>query len=1210
MRQTALGFKTAPSTNDENKRPAEAEASKRKRAAEEQGVGALHPQAKPAPAAVAGPSEGSGAGAHQAVPADSSEDEAFEASTKPAKTAAELRAAPADSSDEDQTFETSTKPETAAELRTAPADSSDEDQAFEASKKSETAAELRAAPADSSDEDEALEVSKKVAKTTAEPRAASGPSEDDAWGAFGPPPQRAPDPWGRQPTVPQQVAQATPTRTPTGGGAKAVRGASSGKAAATSSIKKVASSGKKAATSSSKKGASPGKKAATSSAKKASTGKVKKSPKRAPVRTVPLRALPPTTQLSAELQGEAAAALVSSWQFVRCFAHVLEAPEGFLPPSLEQLDQCLCSTGELGVVSQLHVCLLKFILKKDSAALLDNETDDDEPAAAPAAPAAEEKPAGGGGRGKRGRPRGNGGVGGRSRRAQQVPRPNTGMHAWSARDLGAYVDEDTWPEVLRQLIVQWHLRVDEEDGPASRGAELAEPEPLLLGLAKRLREEEYAAVEAPLRCLALGHLCERALELLGSEISGAWEALEAARKAESNKDKAAKKVEREAQKGAKEALAEARRLSSEKWSAYCVAEEELDRASQAYHKCAITQVGVGEARAEMASAQQGRDAARESSRLAKEAVKLLQAGGGGAVDKGEESEAEEARKPTERLLSKQEARELAEVERKEAERTAAAAQLTMNRERWQEMVRLPPLGSDVNGALYWHLPRPPPPDNLEHCQPSSAPMVLVEHKEGGAWGRVSSVGALQEALAARALPQEATLRSRLADVASDEHDMDARASLRTPGGAASATPGGAAAHEWIGQRVRRVLKGVVYDGVVSGWRPARGDGKPAEWYLLYDDGDEEVIRQAEVEAALAEAAEAPLRALRRRVVELETALLGEVKKPKKAKGGKKGAVPCEDEAAGSERAQWLKRAEAAGGVAELRSLLLELEAAASSLIKEADKMDDKEEAPKGKEEAEWRGALEREREHDWPKRLRASVTTAQLSLRAAEAEWNLGAQGGVAAGAEVEVRADGPKDEGSAWRAARVVAVFGDGGFRVVWEESNGRYRTKDLAAVATRAGQHEHGKAWRFKALRVRRPTPTQQAPRQPAQQVAAGRAQRGRGRGGGPSARPQRSSAPPRGGSLREVESDSEESESEGSEASVASGSEDERAVEVGDVVQAVYNASGHTRTWLLARVTRTSRGGFEAALTERQYRREDRLQLTVRGEGKLWRWPDEDD
>lgn len=1009
---------------------------------------------------------------------------------------------------------------------------------------------IKRVPVDSSDDDDwagtPFEVPKKAAKKAAQaPDERKDSANVDGWAGFGPPPPRA-TPTGSPAARPVQPSP--PPRPP------AVR--------------------------------SPAKSKASSS------GKVRKSAKKLPPsRPATPPALPPITAISGVLEGEAASALVSSWQFVRCFAHVLQL-EGCLPPSLEQLEQGLRSQGEVGAVTQLHVCLLKLILSSEDNSLLDYESNEEEEEPTPAeipspdAPPADAPPADATAvKRKRGRPPGSGAHPAAAarqpaRRAQHVPRPNTGLHAWNAGDLKAYVDEDTWPEVLRQLIVQWHLRVDDKDGGAR--PDQAEPDAALLDLAERLREGEYSAVPPPLRAAALGQLCDWALELLSPHIVSACDQLEAVRKAESSQDRAAKKAEREARNGVKAALTAARNASTEAWSAYSLAEKELDRASQEYHKSAITQEGVAGAKMAMQEAQRARDEAREASKEAKDAIRRLQAGGA-ATSKGE-SEVDE-RKPTERLLSMQEAKAQAEARAAAAEAAARAAKVAAEREQWKEMVRLRPLGRDADGALYWQLPRPQPPDDLEYCQPQSAPVLLVE-TSNGRWGRVASARTLRRSLAARSLPAEARLRDRLSEVGADDQDADQEAGLLTPGGTK--------AHEWVGMRVRRVVQGEAFGAVVSGWRPARGDGRPAEWHLLYDDGDEEVVDEEDVRDSLEEAAEPELRALRRKMVELEAALLGGPKKSGKA--GKKAKVSDESDAA---RAAWAAGVDRATTVDEMRPLLEELYESTrrqGAAAGGADELGDG-----ASRDGEWAEAWQREVETDWHKRARASSTSAQLSLRADEAEWNLHTQGDLAAGTQLEVRSDGGKD-GSGWRTAHVVAVFGDGSFRVVWEESGGRYKTKDLAAALSKAGQKEQGTLWRFR--------PATRAPRSQPRAAAGGRRQK--------EARPQRSCTRQTRAALAEASADGE-SEEEGSEdeegesagsameGDSSAASEDERAVDVGDVIEAVHGASGSKRRWLSARVSRTMRGGaFKASFVERQFRNEEKLKLNEEGRNKLWRWP----
>ena len=56
-------------------------------------------------------------------------------------------------------------------------------------------------------------------------------------------------------------------------------------------------------------------------------------------------------------------------------------------------------------------------------------------------------------------------------------------------------------------------------------------------------------------------------------------------------------------------------------------------------------------------------------------------------------------------------------------------------------------------------------------------------------------------------------------------------------------------HEWIGMRVTRAIDGIDIDARVTKWTPAAGTD-PALWHVLHDDGDEEDLDEAEMQAAL------------------------------------------------------------------------------------------------------------------------------------------------------------------------------------------------------------------------------------------------------------------------------------------------------------------------------------------------------------------------
>jgi len=439
---------------------------------------------------------------------------------------------------------------------------------------------------------------------------------------------------------------------------------------------------------------------------------------------------------------------------------------------------------------------------------------------------------------------------------------------------------------------------------------------------------------------------------------------------------------------------------------------------------------------------------------------------------------------------------------------------------------------------------------------------------------------------------ESRLRERLAELAaSDDHSEEETANLQTPGMAAL-TPGGNAVHEWIGRRVRRVIQGAPFGGVVSGWRPSRGDGKPAEWYLLYDDGDEEVVEEDDVRAAFDEAADPVVRGLRRRLIKLEETLFGGTQVGKKC-AKRQSEDTTTDGDAGNERASYAAEVERVCHVDDFRALLLRLydEAGKQKDASDGTALEMEGRPPK---DPEWAQARRREVEFEWHKRVRASCTMAQLALRASEAQWNLHSQGGVGAGAHLEVRCQGTRDT-SAWRSCHVVAVFGDGSFRIVWEESGGRYGTRDVSPVLSRAGQKEQGVVWRFPpAARSSRARPV---PSNGLQPVDGEHSLRNK-------TRPQRASARPKQSYISETsdESGSDHGSTEEGE---------ERELDVDDTIEVMQrNRNGSSgsarRTWVLAKVTRTMRGGaFEVSLVGDQNQKLDKLKLNKTWEGKQWRW-----
>ncbi|EOD13906.1 hypothetical protein EMIHUDRAFT_243657 [Emiliania huxleyi CCMP1516] len=754
-----------------------------------------------------------------------------------------------------------------------------------------------------------------------------------------------------------------------------------------------------------------------------------------------LPSLPDTLPLASVLDAEATTALLVTWQFARCFCRRLQPDRALVTPTLEQLQDGLCSGGESGLVGELHIHLLRlFLEREDKTALIDDDSD------------------------------------GESTEVHRVPRPSTGVHAWLARDLAAYLDADRvgWPEVLRLVIAQWKLK-EESKGSAVHDKDWLDPS--LLELGRRLRVEEYSSIDATLKCQALGNLCERALEVLGSEIAEAWESLQQARRGEA---KAVRELQREQQRASKVALAAARQRAADLGGELCAAEEDFTHTERAYWAAAAVQhESMVELKEAMDAARAVRDAARDAIRLAKEEVRTLQAGGATAASGSDEGASRRGR----RISSKVEAAAQAEADR-----------VAVQRAEWADMTRLTPLGRDAEGSVYWLLPGPlPPVDDHQGGQPLG-PLLAVEH-QGGGWGQLASLSLLKLALEARDLPGEAKLRRRLAEVTLPEDADDDGSGGPTAGGGQAKlgrTDSWDASHDWVGLRVRRIVKGETFNAVVSAWRPARGDGKPARWRLRFDDGDEEEVDEEGVAEAIEEAAEASLRAMRRRLLAVEATLLSGSSGAGEARSGPLRAPTASNAASwAEERRSWLLEVETAVDVAQLRALLLRMYDAVQTPVSSA--------SDGGAADVEWSDAWHRELTQAWRRRVLASSTLAQLSLRFAEAQWNLHAQGGVVPGARLEVHCEASHakkaEEGSVWRLAHVVAVFVDGSFRALWDES-GRYQTRDFAAAPSRVGRKERGVVWRFleDALPAKRRSSSEEAK---SAEAAPPRVKRGRSAG-----------------------------------------------------------------------------------------------------------------
>ena len=188
---------------------------------------------------------------------------------------------------------------------------------------------------------------------------------------------------------------------------------------------------------------------ALAKAPKSPKGVAKKSPKKAaapkvaaPKAAAP--ALPEPLPVLATLPAAAKPALLVSMQMLRIFAHKLELAEDSW--SFERL--CTDLSGEAsaasaagGVLSELHVALLRTLLTEEEPLLKTREPffethlsphDDDTPEASRWRTVADGAP-----------------------RAPGLAIDYSATHNPKLKDAEALLDHLTWPEMLRQLVVQW-----------------------------------------------------------------------------------------------------------------------------------------------------------------------------------------------------------------------------------------------------------------------------------------------------------------------------------------------------------------------------------------------------------------------------------------------------------------------------------------------------------------------------------------------------------------------------------------------------------------------------------------------------------------------------------------------------------------------------------------------------------------------------------
>ena len=843
---------------------------------------------------------------------------------------------------------------------------------------------------------------------------------------------------------------------------------------------------------------------------KSPKGLTKKSPKKAaapkvaaPKAAAP--ALPEPLPVLATLPAAAKPALLVSMQMLRIFAHKLELEESSW--SFERL--CADLSGEAsaasaagGVLSELHVALLRALLTEEEPLLKTREPffethlsphDDDTPEASRWRTVADGAP-----------------------RAPGLAIDYSATHNPKLRDVEALLDHLTWPEVLRQLVVQWCEPCEYEK--RQRGPQMFDDD--LIRCAAGLREAEYAQLPVELKARALQALCERALNVFHADIDESGEELgqvAAQSKAETKEsEKAARAEESKAKEAAKAKGAELKAKCSEAWKLL----EEKDAAqklcAEALSKAVLSQKGVDAAKAASSKAKTALELARTTYQQSKA---RRDSGGGDAAAEARVAAAAAAvvadiSAGTSRQREVKAAREEEKAARAKERQLAKRQEASQRAVQLEETLRIKLLGKDRNGARYWALPQMSAASADAADAAALAPTesrLYVESDRGvdSDWGEVADLEALKKALRAshakpdlellkalRGLPPlarpSAVLRPAAAAAAAASAEREADSSDDEEGAVIAAHQAAAleaereaavdasgvqrAGHEWLGQRVRQLSDEAVADGTVTGWRPAKeraaGDAEameeeegeasagPAEheaaWLVTMDGGATVMLDAAEVEAALAEARDAPLRRLVRLMLQAETAGRDEAfthwqpasEEPWSPEGAtliEADAVPAPAVDAPQLREAWVERVtKVAADTAGLRGALLQLAKAAPPAADATS--------------AQWR--------REWEARLHASATVPQLAVRLLELESMLLPRDGLRTGMQIEVSIEDDDGSNHEWVPAPIVGVWRDGSFRalVKKQEKEGPLEwVEDYASPHSKQGRKERGKDWRW---------------------------------------------------------------------------------------------------------------------------------------------------
>ena len=841
------------------------------------------------------------------------------------------------------------------------------------------------------------------------------------------------------------------------------------------------------------------------------------------------RALPAPTPLLTELPPSARGATIYVWQLLRCLHSEFykDVDQPLEAPTLDSLASMLLTSHadptlvHGGALGNLHRALLRTLCGVEDTPLyhIDDarlvlpppagaDADADAPSARP--PMAE---------------KGVSAADVHEREYAQRAPIDAGMVV-RFRDASKALDELSWGEVLRRLIVLWE--VDDE-------GELEAP---LAALAVHLEHSEYESASTELKAGALHALCDRALLAVHDALSRRAEELEAAEKHMRKEAAAKKKARSDEEKDVKRVAKEKKARVAEAWAAVETCEKALDEAKLKVSESMLHGLNKDEAKAALEVAKADVAAAKAAHREAKSGSAAA-AGASASKDAADAAGAGVIATSRQVSKAKAEAAEAKRAQEEAARRTAAsakrsAARMEAKAMRLHDALRILPLGTDRDGRRYFRVTEPHSDGDDDDDDESDeedgdgvatrmaskdtdapAPRILVECPDG-VWGEVSDLSTLRLALGESHEPSDSALRHKLptaleAGAAGGGAAGGGRAASReNPIPSAFSREG----HAWLGARVRLVTTRDGYewhDGRIIAWSsPAAaadeggrtnedsGDDvdddaasgevdtkSDATWLARYVDNDgatrHKQLDEAACNAAMTHAADAGVSMLRGFVLDAddEAASLDPTVNRKK-----KGSIS-------DGRLAWREAVEAARTPAEFREQLGRLSERmfATRDGEIANETIDPTNAPV--EHAWITTAIAQ-----WRTRLSAAATVGQLALRLVELEALLLTKGNMRAGMAIKVWIErkGPKAGGGdvdpskggkgaagsakggakggadgKWEHARVVAVWRNGTFRARVDETDKRdsrsktTRMVELHTPGTKEGNAQMNKLWRM---------------------------------------------------------------------------------------------------------------------------------------------------